>query len=193
MRTATLIASLAAFAAIPATVVGAIALDEAAGTLAGTGITPTHDFPVNATNFEVTISDPDVKGYRTIEVRVPVLAVDTNNEARNKHVRATIFDGFETSGKDFVVFNARTDTPLEAGSVALDGRLSILGQGRPLTVTATISGTDPLRAQGSAIINLDDWGIETPGFGPMKVNPEVTMGFDVELPASAAAELTLVD
>ncbi len=185
MRAKPLIAILAAFA-LPATVVGAIALDQASGAIAGTGITPTHDFPVKATSFGIEISDADTEGYRAIEVRVPVLAIDTDNEGRNKHMRNTIFDGFDAAGKDLVVFNARTDTPLEAGSVALDGRLSILGQGRPVTVTATISGTDPLRAQGSATIDLDDWGIKTPGFGPMKVKSEVTMGFDVALPAPAS-------
>ncbi len=186
MRTSTLLAAAAAFA-IPATVIGGIAVDQAAGTLGGMGITPTHDFPVNATQFAISISDPDSDGFRTVEVRVPVEAIDTNNGGRNSHMRGTIFDGYQQAGKDAVVFQARTDGDLVAGPVKLDGRLSILGQGRPLTVTATISGTDPLRAQGSATIDLDAWGIKTPGIGPMKVDPRVTMGFDVRLPAPDGA------
>ncbi len=193
MRAITTVAALAAFA-VPTTVIGAIAISQAAGSLEGTGITPTHDFPVTATLFDIDISDPDAKGYRTIEVSVPVEAIDTDNGGRDSHMRGTIFDGYQEAGKSAVVFQARTDTPLEAGSVQLDGRLSIVGQARPVTVTATISGTDPLRAQGSATINLDDWGIKTPGFGPMKVNPEVTMGFDVELPApTGSADLSMVE
>ncbi len=193
MRTTTLVATLAAFA-IPTTVVGAIAVNQAAGTLEGMGITPTHDFPVTASSFDIAISDPDAKGFRTIEVQVPVEAIDTNNGGRNSHMRGTIFDGYKEAGKSLVVFQARTDSTLTAGPVTLDGRLTIVGQARPITVTATISGTDPLHAKGAATINLDEWGISTPGFGPMKVNPQVTMGFDVELPApGATAELSLAE
>jgi polyisoprenoid-binding protein YceI len=186
MRTTTLFAAVTA-CVIPATVIGGIAVDHAAGTLSGMGITPTHDFPVSATLFDISISDPDSKGYRRVEVQVPVEAIDTNSGGRNAHMRSSIFDGYEDPGKSAVVFQARTDSDLSAGPVQLDGRLSILGQGRPVTVIATISGTDPLRAEGSATINLDDWGIKTPGMGPMKVSPEVSMGFDVELPAPGAA------
>lgn len=193
MRTTTLFAAVAAIA-IPATVIGGIAVDQAAGTLSGMGITPTHDFPVNATQFDISISDPDSKGYRAVEVQVPVEAIDTDSGGRNAHMRSSIFDGYKDPGKSAVVFQARTDSDLTAGPVQLDGRLSILGQGRPVTVTATLSGTDPVRAQGSATINLEDWGIKTPGFGPMKVNPEVSMGFDVELPALGAdADLSLAE
>jgi polyisoprenoid-binding protein YceI len=191
MRATTLIAA-AAFA-IPTAVVGAIAVDQAAGSLEGMGITPTHDFPVSATLFDIAISDEDAEGFRTVEVSVPVEAIDTDNGGRNSHMRGTIFDGYEEAGKSAVVFLARTDADLAAGPVQLDGRLSIVGQARPVTVTATISGSDPLRAKGSATINLDDWGIKTPGMGPMKVNPQVTMGFDVELPVPASAGLSLAD
>lgn len=190
MRATTLIAALAAFT-IPTTVVGAIAVNQAAGSLEGMGITPTHDFPVTATLFDIDIGDPDANGYRAITVSVPVEAIDTNNGGRNSHMRGTIFDGYKEAGKSAVVFQARTDSALAAGPIQLDGRLTIVGQARPVTVTASISGTDPLRAQGKATINLDEWGIKTPGIGPMKVNPQVTMGFDVQLPApSATAELS---
>ena len=192
MRTTTLFAAVAAFA-LPATVVGAIAIDQAAGIFSGTGLTPTHDFPVSASLFDIEISDPDAEGYRMVEVTVPVEAIETNNNARNNHMRGTIFEGYESPGKSAVVFQARTNTPLEAGSITLDGRLSILGQARPVTVTATISGTDPLRARGSATIDLDAWGIETPGMGPMKVDPKVSMGFDVQLPAPTASGLSQTD
>jgi len=193
MRTTTLVAALAAFA-IPTTVVGAIAVNQAAGSLEGMGITPTHDFPVSATLFDIEISDPDTKGYRAITVSVPVESIDTNSGGRNAHMRGTIFDGYKDAGKSAVVFQARTNTDLAAGPIQLDGRLTIVGQARPVTVTATLSGTDPVRAQGKATINLEEWGIKTPGIGPMKVNPEVTMGFDVELPApSATAELSLAE
>ncbi len=193
MRATTLFAAVAAFA-IPTTVVGAIAVNQAAGSLEGMGITPTHDFPVNATIFDIDISDPDAKGFRTIEVSVPVEAIDTDSGGRDAHMRSSIFKGYKEAGKSAVVFQARTDSALEAGPVQLDGRLTIVGQARPLTVTATISGTDPLRAQGKASINLDDWGIKTPGIGPMKVDPNVTMGFDVELPApSGSADISMAD
>jgi polyisoprenoid-binding protein YceI len=193
MRAITTAAALVAFA-IPTTVIGAIALDQAAGSLEGMGITPTHDFPVKATQFDITISDPDAEGFRSVEVSVPVEAIDTNNGGRDSHMRGTIFDGYKEAGKANVVFEARTDSELTAGPITLDGRLSIVGQARPVTVTATISGTDPLRAQGKATIDLEEWGIKTPGFGPMKVDPTVTMGFDVELPApSGTAEVSLAD
>jgi polyisoprenoid-binding protein YceI len=186
-------AALVAFA-IPTTVIGAIALDQAAGSLEGMGITPTHDFQVKATQFDIEISDPDAKGFRTVVVRVPVEAIDTNNGGRNSHMRGTIFDGYQESGRSAVVFEARTDSALAAGPVSLEGRLSIVGQARPVTVTATLSGTDPLRAQGKATIDLDDWGIKTPGFGPMKVDPTVTMGFDVQLPSpNGTAELSMAE
>jgi hypothetical protein len=189
MRTSSLIVALAGLAVVPVAV-GAIAVDQIAGTLAGTGVTPTHDFPVDATRFDIRISDPDADGFRNVEVRVPVLAIDTDSEGRNKHMRNTIFEGHEAPGKGEVVFQARTDSPLSAGSVQLDGRLSILGRAQPLTVTATLSGEVPLRAEGSATIDLGLWGIDPPGFGPMRVSDQVSMGFDVMLPVPRAPDLS---
>ncbi len=187
METRTLIASLAALAVIPATVGAAIQLDQTAGSLAGSGTTPTHDFEVNATAFDLEISDPDAEGFRAVTVTVPVLAIDTNNAKRNSHMRNTIFEGFEQAGKDLVVFNARTDSAFEPGPITLNGRLSLLGQGRPVTVTADITGTDTLTATGSATIDLSLWNIDMPGMGPMKVSEQVQMGFKVDLPAQDTA------
>lgn len=171
---------------LPATV-AAFQLGPAAGTLAGMGTTPTHDFPVKATDYTLEVSDWNKQGQRTVTVTVPVEAIDTNNNARNRHMRNTIFEGYEAGHPD-LVFTARTDAALAPGSLTLDGALEIVGQLRPVTVALELSGQGALLdAQGTATVDLEDYGIDTPGFGPMKVDPVVDLEIDMEVPADDSA------
>ena len=59
------IASLTA-ALLPASVFATFSLDATDGTIAGVGVTPTHDFPVVAKQFALDISDLDADGYRNL-------------------------------------------------------------------------------------------------------------------------------
>jgi polyisoprenoid-binding protein YceI len=74
-------------------------------------------------------------------------------------------------------------TPGDAASAArMTGELSIAGQSRPVTIDATVVSEDgQLRVRGSKQINMTEWGVRPPSLmlGTMRVNPNVTVGFDV--------------
>lgn len=167
--------------AIPA--IGSTIINETNGTLKGVGKTPTHNFPVNAKTFNIELSESDSPDKTKIVVNVPVLSIDTENDLRNSHMWSGVFAGYEEPGKGYVVYTATTDSPLKPGPIELNGELSILGQNQPVKVTATITDENgSMMATGSADIDLDLWGIETPKMGPIKVNSVVGMSFSIKIP-----------
>jgi len=181
MRFHTSIALSSVALLVPMTLLAATRLDQTVGSLSGRGTTPSHTFEVNASEFEVQLSDPDDAGSRDITVRVPVSAITTGNSLRDMHMRESVFKGFLDAGKDMVVFSAKTDAPLSPGHVAISGQLSILGVSRTQEVTIDLAGS-PLVATGSASVDLANWGIDTPGMGPMKVEEKVPMNFQIRVP-----------
>jgi polyisoprenoid-binding protein YceI len=125
----------------------------------------------SASRFEITIatadlevltpSDPDEIRQVTEAMRTEVLHVDAYPEIR-----------FTVTRVDF--------TPTVA---TLDGQLTLVGQTRPVRVTATIQvRPDTLRARGSFTVKQTDFGIKPYSGGPggtVKVADRVTFNFDV--------------
>jgi polyisoprenoid-binding protein YceI len=125
----------------------------------------------SASRFEITIatanlevltpSDPNEIRQVTEAMRTEVLHVDAYPEIR-----------FTVTRVDF--------TPTAA---TLDGQLTLVGQTRPVRVTATIQiRPDTLRARGSFTVKQTDFGIKPYSGGPggtVKVADRVTFNFDV--------------
>ena len=77
-----------------------------------------------------------------------------------------------------------THTGDDAGTVAMQGTLSIAGQDRPVTINGTVARENgQLRVRGSKRITMTEWGVRPPSLmlGTMKVAPAATVGFDVVL------------
>lgn len=88
-------------------------------------------------------------------------------------------------------FTATRATPTPTGA-RLDGKLTLVGQTRPVQVDATVQvGPDTLRARGTFAVNQTDFGIKPYSGGPggtVKVANKVTFDFDavgVREPADA--------
>lgn len=164
---------------LPVFIVGALTLTHENGILAGTGYTRTHDFPVTATEFDITISDPDEQGIRTVDVTVPVKAIDTGRSLRNFHLTLSMLDA-ETYPE--VTYHATTDAPLAPGLLTLDGELTINGvtKSHPLELTLVNEGA-ALFARGDTRLALTEFELPLVGMGPMKLLDKVDFSFDIEV------------
>lgn len=118
------------------------------------------------------------------QVSVPVASLDCRNETMNGHMRKAL--KAETS--PVIAFRASsvevTPTGADAGTARLVGTLSMGGTERPVTIDATVARVDgQLRVRGTRALLMTEWGLRPPSLmmGTMRVNPNVTVGFDVLL------------
>ncbi|RMF07013.1 MAG: YceI family protein [Candidatus Neomarinimicrobiota bacterium] len=166
-------------AALPVFLAAGLVLSQNQGRIGGTGFARTHTFPVIAEQFDVQISDPDTSGYRQIAVAIPVSQLNTNIGLRNMHMKTAIF-----KGKEFplVTYQARTQAPLEPGTVTLEGTLTINGiqESHPLTVEL-VQQDGVLHAVGSTLVHPTHFDMPLVGMGPMKLLDKVDMSFDIAL------------
>ena len=122
----------------------------------------------------------EVSGAR---ITIPVASLDCRNGTMNGHMRTAL----KAAQAPTLSFRAGTValTPGDAGATAqLAGELSIAGQTRPVTISAAVVSEDgQLRVRGSKQIDMTEWGVRPPSLmlGTMRVNPLVTVGFDVVL------------
>ncbi len=165
---------------LPIVAMAALVLNQQFGTLSGQGHARTHDFPVIAQIFDITISDPDSNGFRTLKVIVPINDITTHLGLRNAHMRASMFD---TKQYPNIVFTATSNKPIEAGDYVLDGMLSINGVTKPHQLEVTLEASDgKLIATGSTVVTPSDFELPLPGMGPMKVLDRVELAYNVEVP-----------
>ena len=165
---------------LPIVTVAALVLNQQFGTLSGQGHARTHNFPVIAQTFDITISDPDVNGLRTLKVVVPIKDITTNIGLRNTHMRTSMFNLKQYPN---IVYTASSDKAIEAGHYILDGMLSINGVTKPHRLEVTLEEMDgKLMATGSTVVTPTDFDLPLPGMGPMKVLDHVEMAYNVEVP-----------
>ncbi|MFQ6613448.1 MAG: YceI family protein [Fidelibacterota bacterium] len=164
---------------LPVLLAAALNLTQNQGVLSGTGYARTHTFPVIAQQFTVAITDPGPDGFRQITVTVPVNELSTNIGIRNIHMRTSVFNGKEYPE---VTFRARTDVPLEPGTVNLEGTLTINGIDQPHALEVELKRIDGvLHGIGSTLIQPTRFGLPLVGMGPMKLLDKVEMSFDITL------------
>lgn len=118
------------------------------------------------------------------QVTVPVSSLDCHNNTMNGHMR----NALKAAQAPEIRFRASsvsvTPTSADAGSVAMQGTLSIAGQDRPVTINGTVARENgQIRVRGSKRITMTEWGVRPPSLmlGAMKVAPVATVGFDVVL------------
>jgi len=165
---------------LPIIAVAALVINQQLGTLSGQGHARTHNFPVIAQTFDITISDPDMNGLRTLKVVVPIKDITTNIGLRNTHMRSSMFDLKQYPN---IIFTATSDKPIEVGTYVLDGMLTINGVTKPHQLEVTLEEMDgKLMATGSTVVTPTDFDLPLPGMGPMKVLDHVEMAYNVEVP-----------
>ncbi len=154
-----------------------ITINAGNGTLEGQGHARTHNFPVIAKQFTITISDPDNSGSRSIQVSLKVKELTTNNFLRNAHMRMAVFNGDYPE----ITYTASLNlTVIQAGEYVLNGTLTINGKARPYPLKINLQPTgSQWHATGEFLIKLTDFDIALPGMGPMKVLDKVNLNLDV--------------
>jgi len=165
---------------LPLILLSAIILDETTGVLAGEGHARTHDFTVTATHFNLSISEPNQNGARSIKMVVPVKDIDTGIGMRNTHMRTSMFNLKENPD---IIFTAKSNSSLAVGNVSLNGSLTINGVTNSHILQLTISdNSGKLVASGKTTISLGAYDLPLVGMGPMKLLDQVDMAFSIPLP-----------
>jgi len=165
---------------LPLILLSAIVVNQTSGVLGGKGYARTHDFVVTATQFNLSISEPNENGVRSIKLIVPVKEIDTGIGMRNTHMRTSMFDMKKNPD---IIFTAKTTASLTAGEVILNGALTINGvtNNHELHITVSENAGD-LVAIGKTTISLENYDLPLLGMGPMKLLDQVDMAFNIVLP-----------
>lgn len=118
------------------------------------------------------------------EFSVPVATLDCRNQTMNGHMR----NALKADAAPQIRFRATsvqvTPTGENAGTAKMEGTLSMGGQEKPVTIDGTVARENgQLRVRGTKRLVMTEWGLRPPTLmlGTMKVNPAVTVGFDVVL------------
>jgi len=146
--------------------------NELDGTVTGTAGTPTHDFPIKVTVFNVSISEINPDGYRTIDVLIPVEKITTEHDRRDNHMFSEVLlkDKYPQ-----IRYIATTDfiQPSE-GEFVLKGVLKIHDIERKLDIKGFINQiNNTWVARADLSILLSDFSLFRPGFGPMRVKDQI--------------------
>jgi polyisoprenoid-binding protein YceI len=116
-------------------------------------------------------------------VTVPVATLDCRNNTMNGHMRNAM-KADQAPEIRFRATSVMTPTSDDAGTARMEGTLSMGGQDRPVTIDGTVARENgQLRVRGTKRLVMTEWGLRPPTLmlGTMKVNPAVTVGFDVVL------------
>jgi hypothetical protein len=122
----------------------------------------------------------EVTGAR---VTIPVAALDCHNTTMNGHMR-TALKAAQAPNISLQVNSATVSHAGDGSAARLTGELTIAGTTRPVTLDATVvSDAGQLRVRGTKAIVMTEYGVRPPSLmlGAMRVNPNVTVGFDVLL------------
>jgi polyisoprenoid-binding protein YceI len=120
------------------------------------------------------------KAVTTVRVEVPAATLDCDNGTMNGHMKNAI----KASEHPNISFRM-TSYELSSGNVQLQGRLSLGGQERPITMTAEArqGPNGALRIVGTQPVKLSDHGLRAPTLmmGTMKVGDVVQVKYDLVL------------
>ena len=114
------------------------------------------------------------------EITLPVSSLDCRNGTMNGHMR----NALKAAQNPTLRFRATSVAVSSEGAVRMTGPLTIAGQTHEVTINGTAARENGrLRVTGSKQINMTDYGVAPPRLmaGTMRVNPAVTVGFDVVL------------
>jgi polyisoprenoid-binding protein YceI len=114
------------------------------------------------------------------EITIPLSALDCRNGTMNGHMRTAL----KAAQNPTLRFRATSVAVTPQGAVRMTGPLTIAGQSREVTINGTAARENgKLRVTGSKQINMTEYGVTPPRLmaGTMRVNPAVTIGFDVVL------------
>ncbi|MBT4034939.1 MAG: YceI family protein [Candidatus Marinimicrobia bacterium] len=155
-----------------------ITITEANGSFEGLGHARTHDFPVEARIFTVSVSDADTSGNRTVNVEVSVNDLHTGNAMRDTHMRMSVLD---RKKHPLITFKSDVNLPeLKDGAVSLAGNLQVNGITKPFTLMLDLKqSAGKWNATGSFLIVPTDFDLPLVGMGPMKVLDKVNLNLDV--------------
>lgn len=147
------------------------------GTLQGLGHAKSHDFPVIAQQFTLTLSDADTSGNRSVEAVIPVADLTTENFMRNVHMRMAMFSGNYPE----ITYRANIKLPeLITGKYLLYGTLTINGIDNPYNLNVSLTQVgNKWHATGKFVIVPTQFDMGLPGMGPMKVQDHVDLNLDV--------------
>lgn len=166
---------------LPLALFGQLRLTPDNGTISGMGHAKSHDFPIVIEDFTITVSPADSAGYRSVTVEIPAKSITTNNFVRNGHMRTAVL---KVKKYPNITFVASTAAELAPGSGAVVGSLTLRGVTNEQSVEVTISERDGrLYASGSLVIVPTAFGLKLVGMGPMKLQDNVDLNFEFELPA----------
>ena len=134
------------------------------------------------------------KALETVTVTFPVAAIECGNGTMNDHLRKAL----QADAHPEITYTLATYELRDAeGGVAVEaeGRLTIAGQERPITmaITAEADADGRLRIKGEQRVDMTEFGVKPPKLmlGTLKVGKEVVVTFDMPLklyPGAVAAE-----
>jgi polyisoprenoid-binding protein YceI len=123
------------------------------------------------------------RAYGTIQTA----SVNTNEAARDEHLRSTDFFGAEANPE--LRFESKAIRPLDEDTFEIEGDLSMNGVTNPVTLTAVVEGTetdpwgnDRVGLEVTGRINRGDWNMtfnQALGSGNLLVGEKVTLSLDI--------------
>jgi polyisoprenoid-binding protein YceI len=114
------------------------------------------------------------------EITIPLSSLDCRNGTMNGHMR----NALKAAQNPTLRFRATSVAVTPEGAVRMTGPLTIAGQTREVTINGMAARQNGrLRVTGTRSLTMTDYGVTPPRLmaGTMRVNPVVTVGFDVVL------------
>lgn len=151
---------------------------------------PVFTVDVDATQGAVTAVLAGTKAVRTVTLAVPAAKMDCGNGTMNEHMMKAL------KAKDAPTIEFKlTGYDVAKGGLGVQGNLAgtltLGGQTRPISVAAQAAAAPngALHVTGAYQLNMTEYGLKAPSLmmGTMKVDPVVTVNFDLFLKAAASA------
>ena len=137
------------------------------------------------TKFSGTIQvNPADVAKSSVEVTIDAASVNTDNEARDKHLRGADF--FDVEKFPTITFKSTSVKEVAKGKLEVTGDFTLHGVTKRITFPITNAGTQPGMQPGSVIagfidgaltINRHDYGIK---YGPAVLGEEVAISLNIE-------------
>jgi polyisoprenoid-binding protein YceI len=123
----------------------------------------------------------DVRGSATIaadgasgELTVGAASIDTANGKRDTHLKSKDF--FDVDKHPEITYTAASVSPADGDKVTVEGTLTVLGNSRPLTVTAdALADEATVTLDATVPVNRKDFGIDFNQLGMMALDNTITV------------------
>ena len=118
------------------------------------------------------------KAIKDVALTLPVASLGCGNGTMDDHMRKAL----KADANPTIKFTL-SSYDLSGTTAKLNGKLSIAGQEKPITLNGTLSQDESgqMRLKGSKQINMTEWGVKPPSLmmGAMKVGEAVTVNYDM--------------